>query len=577
MQWRFDFSPSTGATPLCFSRPEAEVVAYRLSEVLPALGRVAQAVQEGKWAAGYIAYEAALALDPALFAHPSGALPLVHFGIFDSPQLFYWDETKEVTVGPWTPAISRQRYLRDIETVREHIREGLTYQVNYTIRMTAPFSGDDRTYYIRMLRAQKGPYSAYGNLGRFRILSASPELFFRIDGRRVVTRPMKGTARRGRFWQEDVRRRAALAASTKDQAENVMIVDLLRNDLGRVAEYGSVQAGPLFEIEPYPTVWQMTSTVSATLPKDKTWYDVMLALFPCGSVTGAPKSSTMRIIRDLEKGPRGAYCGTMGYIAPGGDAVFNVAIRTVTLDMAQGIAEFGTGGGITWDSRGSSEYDEMLAKATFLDLEMPDFSLLETLRLEDGVYGLRQYHLKRLERSAEYFRFPWQVKAVEAALDRFARTHGGRWRVRLVYRPDGQVTVEGFPWERPSSLVRRVAWAKEPMPAADPWTFHKTTWRTRYEARHPASSPFFDHLLYNADGQVTEFTRGNVVVATKGALWTPPVESGLLPGTFRQWLLDRHAIGERILTRKEVSEARQIWFINSVRGWVPVSLDPDPS
>ncbi|MCL6562499.1 MAG: aminodeoxychorismate synthase component I [Firmicutes bacterium] len=568
---RFDFAED--GAPRIFHKPVATWVVHRWEDVAPTLEAIEQARLQGFWVAGWIAYEAAPAFDAALVTHSPGPFPLLWFSSFPAPAQEVLLDTGSYRVGEWVPSIDEQTYTHHLSQVHAAIRAGVTYQVNYTFRLAAPFAGDPRRWYADLLRAQAGRFSAYVETPEWVILSASPELFFRVRGRTVETRPMKGTARRGFFDRDDAERAQALAQSAKDRAENIMIVDLLRNDLGKVAIPGTVRAEPLCQIERYPTVWQMTSTVRAELPSGKTWLDVMRALFPCGSVTGAPKASTMALIRRLEPDPRGIYCGTLGYAAPDGEAVFNVAIRTVTVERLRQRAVFGTGGGVTWDSRVDQEYQEAWTKTAFLATPGEDFQLLETFRCVNRCLALKEYHLERLRHAVEYFGWPWRPDQVETALVKAAAERVGAWILRLRYFADGSAVVEP---RALTPLHGPLTWdfAAEPMPPADVWTTFKTTRRSRYDERHPADSAWFDHLLYNAAGEVTEFTRGNLVVRLDGQLWTPALSCGLLPGTFRQWLLDRGVIAERVLTRDAVLRAEQCWFINSVRGWVPVHYRP---
>lgn len=360
---------------LAFADPVEVIVAERLEEVRPALDAAERAATRGLHAVGFVAYEAAPAFDPALVARPPGTLPLAWFGVFRSPEPAAGEvrgegpassERAPFTLSPWEPNIPRERYDAEIDLIREAIARGETYQVNHTLRLRANFAGDATSFYRRLLAAQGACYGALLDTGRHQIVSVSPELFFSRRGARVTTRPMKGTRPRGRSLEEDEAAARALAASAKDRAENLMIVDLLRNDLGRVARIGSVRVPRLFEVERYRTVWQMTSTVEAEVPEGKSLASLFAALFPCGSVTGAPKIATTRLIAALEEAPRGVYCGAVGWVRPGGDCVFNVAIRTVQIDAVTGVAEYGVGGGITWDSTSEGEYAEALAKAAVL-------------------------------------------------------------------------------------------------------------------------------------------------------------------------------------------------------------------
>ena len=576
----FDFAGTEGQPQrLCFTDPTRIVAAYALDEVQPALRAVYQAARAGSYAAGFVVYEAAPACDPALRVRPPvGALPLLWFGIFDAPTAAPESAPGTFTLSEWQPTVARPDYATAIDAVRAAIARGDTYQANYTMRLRAQFSGDDLAFYEQLRAAQAASYCAYLNLGRYRILSASPELFFRWDGAQIVTRPMKGTAPRGRWPAEDDAQAAWLAASEKNRAENLMIVDLLRNDLGRIAQIGSVRVPALFTVERYRTVHQLTSTVHARTRPGTQLADIFTALFPCGSITGAPKIETMKLLTKLEDTPRGVYCGAIGIVAPGGAATFNVAIRTVALDTATGTAEYGVGGGITWDSNAADEYAEALLKAALLRERWPSFELLETMRLEQGEYTLRARHLARLAASARYFGIPLHPPTAAAALDTAAQQAGpGHWRVRLLVRQDGQARTEYQPLGPAPTAPCEVAWARTPVAANDRFLFHKTTHRAIYAARRAEAPDAFDVLLWNQDEQVTEFTIGNLVAEIAGQLFTPPLDCGLLPGTLRAELLAQGTIHERIITRAELASATRLWLINSVRGWLPVRLrDPLP-
>jgi para-aminobenzoate synthetase/4-amino-4-deoxychorismate lyase len=559
---------------ICFTHPFEVVVARSPCEVRTALRRVERAAAEGMYAAGYVAYEAAPAFDRALVVRPGACMPLVWFGLFDAPSEFTPTGDGEFRISEWMPSIRRDEYDRHIWTVRERIARGDTYQVNYTLRLTASFEGDEFAFYERLRGAQRTRFGAYVDDGeRFRILSASPELFFRRRGASIITRPMKGTVRRGRWRGEDARLAAWLAGSEKNRAENVMIVDLLRNDLGRIAETGTVRVSSLYEVERYPTLFQMVSTVAATLRPATTLEEIFAALFPCGSVTGAPKVSTMRLIASLEDSPRGVYCGAVGFVAPGGDAVFNVAIRTVVIDALTGAAVYGIGGGVTWDSTADDEYAEALDKASLLAEEARDFDLLETMRLEDGRYHLLEDHLARLAESAEYFDIPLSVEHVRAALADHADSFpSGARRARLLVSMDGRARVESEAITETHTGVLNVALARTPVSKSEHFLYHKTTRRRLYDERRAEDLEAFDVLLWNEEGELTEFTNGNLVLEFDGGRWTPPRECGLLAGTFRAELLRRGEIGERVLTRADIRRASRCWLINSVRGWMEVTF-----
>ena len=359
---------------LVLRRPAGVVEARAAGDVAAALGEVRAQVARGRIAAGFLAYEAAPAFDPALRVRPAGPGPLLWFGLYDAasverrrglPRL----PAGPFVCGPWAPEVAAPAYAAAVARVRELIADGWTYQVNLSQRLRAPWRGDPWALFAQLCRRQRARHAAFAHAGGHVVCSASPELFFALDGDRVVSRPMKGTAPRGALGAAspaaaDLAVAEALRRSEKDRAENVMIVDMVRNDLGRVARVGSVRAERLFEVEGYPTVWQMVSTVTAETAADPG--EILAALFPCASITGAPKVSAMRAIADLETSPRGVYTGCLGYWAPGRRAAFNVAIRTVEIDHAAGRAAYGTGGGVVWDSTPAGEAAETLWKAAVL-------------------------------------------------------------------------------------------------------------------------------------------------------------------------------------------------------------------
>lgn len=338
------------------SQVDTVLVAKTLDEVKPLLQQVEALWREGFYAVGYVSYEAGRAFDPKLEVKKENKLPLAWFAVFAEPEHQINREAGSYQVGEWLPDSSRESYQQAIKAIHDAIARGDTYQVNHSIRMHADFDGDAWAYYQQLSGVQSG-YNAYLDIGDFQILSVSPELFFRWEQDRLITRPMKGTAKRGRYQEEDILCANKLLESEKDRAENLMIVDLLRNDLGKIAVPGSVCVPELFTVERYSTLWTMTSTIQADTLPATTLTDIFTALFPCGSITGAPKRKTMELISSFEQSPREVYCGTIGYLKPSGEAVFNVGIRTVIIDQQSGKATYGVGGWITWDSTSGVEYE----------------------------------------------------------------------------------------------------------------------------------------------------------------------------------------------------------------------------
>lgn len=578
MQLRFDFVNANGVVePQIFSAPARLIIANELRDVAAAMADVDAALADGKYVAGFVAYEAAAAFDAALVTQPPTDLPLVWFGVFDAPAAAPALAVDAAAPGvEWTSGISRAEHQQGIAAIREAIANGDTYQINYTFRLNASIAPSAvRPLYDTLARAARVPYGALLEMGDWQLLSLSPELFFRAnfqDGR-IITQPMKGTAARGLWRKDDDLRAGALEKSEKNRAENVMIVDLARNDVTRVAEIGSVNATSLFHVDRYPSVLQMISTVEARLRPGVTLSDVFRALFPAGSITGAPKSSSMRLIAELEHAPRGAYCGAIGFASPGGEAVFNVAIRTITA-RSDGGAEYGVGGGITWDSEAGDEYAEAFAKAACLVVR-PEFDLLETLRIEGGTAIRLDQHLARMAESAVYFGldvdFSRVRSAVAACIQGRAATAPSRLRIRV--SRGGDVIAEAVDLDPRPAAAQPAVLASSPIDRADRFLYHKTTARSVYE-RHMQEHPgAFDVLLWNEAREITEFTRGNAVVEIAGRKVTPPRSCGLLAGVFRNALVERGDVAEAVITIDDLQRSTRIWFVNSLREWVQVRLD----
>lgn len=552
----------------------ATLAAHSPGEVCDVIDAAERAAADGAWVGGFVAYEAAPAFDPALTVAPgdatvAGRTPLAWFAVFDrrvpaAPPPF-------AEPGPlhWEASLDAAGHRAAVTAVRGHIAVGDTYQVNISMRMRAAFDGDPEALYARLVRAQRAAHCAYVDTGDQVVACASPELFWSLGDGVVTARPMKGTAPRGRWSEEDEELARRMGASAKERAENLMIVDMLRNDLGRVAEFGTVRAGDLFTVEQYDTVWQMTSTVSGRLRAGSGARDVFAALFPCGSVTGAPKARTMEIIAALEDSRRGAYCGAIGWIAPGARrASFAVGIRTAVVDRAMRSAEYGTGGAITWDSRADDEHREALAKAAVLTTSRPPFRLLETLRAEGAQYWEIERHLGRLEASARYFRFPFQRGSALRALAAVA--DGSLQRVRLTLDAAGRIDVSAEPLGDDGPVT--LAIDTVPVDSSDPMLFHKTDARRIYDsalARHPEAD---DVVLVNERGEVTETTVGNLLARIGGAWCTPPLDSGLLPGVHRARLVARGDVREAVLTPADLRAATELAVVNSVRLWRPARL-----
>lgn len=555
---------------LFFGDPIEVLQATALGDVSHVLRRVERAVLDrGLFAAGFIAFDAAPAFDPAMRAQHGSEIPLIWFGLFRAPEVWRALPTaaQQYALGSWQPGVDLPRYARNIAQIKDHIARGDTYQVNYTFPMVASFAGDPWEMFSHLVRNQRARYMAYIDTGAQAICSASPELFFRLERDVLTSRPMKGTARRGRTLAEDEVQRDWLRNSPKNLAENVMIVDMVRNDMGRIAQFGSVHVPSLFAVERYPTLLQMTSTVASRTTASMV--EIMAALFPCASITGAPKISTMGIIADLETAPRGLYTGAIGYLAPGPQAQFNVAIRTAVVDRAKGTATYGVGSGIVWDSEAGEEYAECLLKARVLTAETPRFELLETMRWspQDG-YVLLERHLQRLTGSAEYFSFAVDLPHLRDQLVALAAVLPHRpHRVRLLVNEAGESRLEAQVLDTQTHPPPvRLGLAQVPVHRSNVFLYHKTTHRDVYEAAQRSCPGCDDVLLWNEAGEITETAIANVAVRLDDELVTPPVASGLLPGTLRAQLLEEGQLKERVVTIRDLARCQGVYVLNSVRG-----------
>lgn len=574
MQALIDFcsvhSGQAGALRCGFDAPLQTLVAHTLDEVRPLLDSVDRLARQGRWCVGYVRYEAAPAFDDALTVHAAQG-PLAWFGVYDKALDWPAEETHEPAVATWHDSLTREAFNRNMDAIHQAIGAGKLYQINYTAPLLGTLQGSPRALFAALQRAQPGGYAAFIDNGLEQVLSVSPELFFDWNGQQILARPMKGTAPRGANAEQDAQQMAQLRASPKEQAENVMIVDLLRNDLSRMAELFSVNVPELFRIETLPTVFQMSSDVMATTRADTTLTDVFTALFPCGSVTGAPKVQAMRLIHALEPQPRGIYCGAIGVVRPGGHATFNVAIRTVTVkDEA---ARCGIGSGITYDATAEGEWQEWRNKRAFLTRASQPFELLETLRLEDGVLRDASRHLARMARAARHFGYPFPITALDQALAQQVQARPqGVWRVRLLLDAGGNVTAQAFAMETTPSRVRLCLAPSAFDAAHGEFVRFKTTQRAHYDAAAPADPGVFDTLLWNAQGELTECTRSNIAVRLDGRWRTPPLACGLLDGVARARYLEEGRIEEGVVRVEDLSRAQGLAVFNSLRGWIEAEL-----
>ena len=556
---------------LCFQNPDEIIQTNSIDQVVRKLQLVNDLITKHQiYGAGFISYEASTAFDSILKTHFSSSFPLLWFGLYKKPEII--DLPKPTLAGEyklnWTPSVSEEEYHQAISKIKKYISLGETYQVNYTLRLNAPFSGDTWELFLKLVQAQKADYGAYVDIDNFAICSASPELFFHLDDHNLTSRPMKGTAARGLTLVADYDIANQLHFSEKNRAENVMIVDMIRNDIGRIANINTVKVPSLFKVEKYPTVWQMTSTVTAKTTASMS--EIMGALFPCASITGAPKARTMEIIQELENTPRRIYTGCIGFISPQRQAQFNVAIRTVLIDKENKQAEYGVGGGIVWDSVSSDEYQECQIKAQVLTLNQPDFSLLETILWQpQNGYFVLNYHLQRLQDSANYFGFNVNINNVKTQLDQLTKSfYNQDYKLRLLLDSQGEIIYETIPLLPVNNQeFVKLGMCCTPIDSTNIFLYHKTTNRQVYEIAKAAFPDCDDVLLWNERGEITETCIGNIVVDLNGELLTPPVKCGLLAGTFRANLLEKCKIREEIITVEMLKYSQRIYIINSVQKW----------
>ncbi|MGM8363837.1 chorismate-binding protein [Virgibacillus sp. W0181] len=567
----FNFKNHSGKiTPLLFNNAEKVITANKVEDVLPCLKKVQEAVKQGYYAAGYVSYEAAPAFDANNKVLQNNKLPLLWFGLFTKPSSEVIDHKKTFHLDSWDPSVTKEHYNKNVNCILQDIDLGKATQVNYTIPFHSGLEGSALAYYKQLEKAQESNYSAYLNIGDYSILSASPELFFHSYNGKITLKPMKGTVERGKTYEQDVTNKQWLKTSRKNRMENKVIADLMCKDLQKIANERSIQVENPFEIEKYPTVFQMTSTVTGDLLPDVNLIDIFQSLFPSGSITGMPKKESMEVIQALENEPREVYCGAIGYITPDNEAIFNVPIRTVLLDNNTGKASYHAGGGITAHSKVDEEYKEVVAKAKILNKKQVDFQLLESLYLNNGEYFILNQHFKRLSQSAEYFNFQLNLGKVSDGLKDFAAKAGRNNRkVRLLVDKSGKYSIESTELQ-PLQPKLTVTLSDEPINKENAFYYHKTTKREIYHAH--LNNETFDTLMWNTDNEITEFTIGNIVVELHNALLTPPVYSGLLAGTFRGKLLEDGVIKEQTIHKNDLQSCTNIWLINSVRGWVPVHL-----
>lgn len=544
-----------------------------IKEVKPLLDELEAYQNEGYYAVGYVSYEAAPAFETKfqVIDGPLMSEYLLYFTVHETVQTEPIPLTYDPITLPksWQELTSAEEYKAAIEHIHHHIRQGDTYQVNYTVQLQQNLTADPFAIYNRLVVEQNAHYNAFIQHDDVSIISISPELFFKKDGDKLTTRPMKGTTNRGLTSETDLAQARWLAQDQKNRSENMMIVDLLRNDMNRISKIGSEDVKSLCQVEQYSTVWQMTSTIETQLLTNRSLCDVFQALFPCGSITGAPKIATMEIIKRVEKQPRGVYCGAIGILVPQGPSIFNVAIRTLQMEETKAI--YGVGGGITWDSNWESEYEETKQKAAVLYRQNPKFYLISTGRIHQGKLLFLEEHIKRLQESSRYFDYPfnaekahYQATALCQSLDL-----NTDYRLKMSLKKDGELKFEHSQLTNLSDDFCQARLVEQRHPLDSSYTFFKTSYRP-----HLSIEPH-EQIYYNHEGQLLETSIGNIVLKIEDQLYTPPVHLGLLNGIYRQSLIAENKLKEKVLTVKDLKQAQAIYGCNAVRGLYELKVEGD--
>lgn len=547
-----------------FTKPIKELKTRDIDQVEALLKEVETYQEAGFYAVGYVSYEAAPAFEKKFAVHPAPLMGeyLLYFTIHEKVETLPFPEDYEAVDLPanWKEEVEAPAYQEAIETIHHHIRQGDTYQVNYTVQLSQELKADPLAIYNRLVVEQKAHYNAFIQHDDVSILSISPELFFEQDDRLLTTRPMKGTTHRGLTNQADLKEAAWLKADPKNRAENMMIVDLLRNDMNRISEIGSEQVTRLCQVEQYSTVWQMTSTIESRLRPEVDLVQAFQALFPCGSITGAPKISTMEIIQQTEIAPRGVYCGTIGILLPRGKRIFNVAIRTLQMQGTKAI--YGVGGGITWDSTWEGEYRETKQKSAVLYRQEPRFELLTTGLIHQGELTFLEQHLTRLREASRYFAYPYnEPKLLNDLQEQLAHVDLNLdYRCRIALQKNGTFhLVITELTDLPASYLQAQL-TEQKLDLATPFTYFKTSQRDHL------SQSNHEQIFHLPDGTLLETTIGNLVLEIEGQRYTPPAHLPLLDGIYRRHLLETQQVEEKLLTLNDLTDADRIYACNALRG-----------
>ena len=557
---------------LTFDNPLDELYALSIADVRPLLEKVEAYQKRGFFVVGYVTYEAAKAFEESfqVKSQPLMGEYLAYFTVHKTVKesdfpLAYTDAS--ALDNNWQSLVSEEAYEQAIAKIHHHIRQGDTYQVNYTIQLQSELLDDSFAIYNRLVVEQDASYNAYIEHDDTTVISVSPELFFEKEKSILRTRPMKGTIKRGNWIGDDLKKRDWLAKDSKNRSENMMIVDLLRNDMSRISQIGSVEVKKLCAIEQYSTVWQMTSTIESRLKEKTTLLQIFEALFPCGSITGAPKISTMSIIDQLEPNPRGVYCGTIGLALPNGDSIFNVAIRTLQVQRSKAI--YGVGGGITWESQWQDEFEETQQKSAVLHRKNTPFDVITTGLVKNQDLIFLEQHLKRMSETSRYFNYPFNQTTCMDSLNNLLLTLDSKkdYRLKITLLKNGDIAFEASEYQPLSPSFLRAVIVERKEALRGPFPYFKTSYRPHI----PQVS--YEQLFISSEGYLQETSIGNLVLEIDGKLYSPPVTVGILDGIYRNYLIKSGQVSERLLTKEDLDKANHIYACNSVRGLYEIIIN----
>ncbi|TGN00813.1 aminodeoxychorismate synthase component I [Leptospira yasudae] len=553
---------------IIFRNPITTIEAYNSEDLTEALHKIEDFLERGYYLAGFISYEAGYFFSDANWKRTETVLPLLYFAVFEKPEKISkpLSESHQNYGFYISKTPNRETYFQNLKTIRDHLFQGEIYQINHTDRINFDFEGDILSFYKVLSERQPVSYGSWIRFQKTDLLSFSPELFFEKKNRTLVTKPMKGTYPRGKSANEDKENIRLLQNSEKEKAENLMITDLMRNDLGKISKEGSVQVEALFSVETYNTIFQMTSTIRSELSDSVGWKEIFKQLFPGGSITGAPKLRAMRLIEQLEP-PRGIYTGAIGVIQPNQNAVFSIAIRT--LELKHGKGNIGIGSGITWDSDPEREWSEIFEKAKFFTEAPRDFSVFETILYKNGIFYFLKEHLERIGRSAQKLQIPFSEENWNSTLQKIRSEVSDRnsYRVKISLHVSGTIH-----WEHSelSGFQKKgnVRISKIKMDSASEFRKHKTNLRAVYdqEGKLARDTDCLDTIFLNEKDEITEGSITNLFVKIGDSYFTPPLDSGILPGVFRERLLKRNGFYEKILSLEDLTNSNSVFLCNSLRG-----------